>query len=224
MFFLTMLNRLRSWTAQGRVWPLIDYELLDLKERDLLRGVVLNAGCGWRDLGHLIDGTLVNQDLSWPGDTRTNVDIFSPLHEIPRVDGTFDCVICIAVLEHVINPVEVVREMFRVTKPGGYIVASVPFLQPEHKIPTDYQRYTKDGLRVLFENAGFVVEEVRPMFSVYHSLHWLTYEWLHLQNTVLFKALRVILLPPLSLMAHRSTLVSDVVASVFRLVARKPAV
>jgi len=216
------LNGLRHLAAQGSVWPSIDYELADLKARGLLRGIVLNAGCGWREIGHLVEGTIVNQDLSWPGDTRTNVDIFSPLHTIPRPDGTFDCVICIAVLEHVANPVEVVRELFRVTKPGGYMVASVPFLQPEHKIPTDFQRYTRDGLQALFTNAGFVVDEVRPMFSVYHSLHWITYEWLHMRDTFAYKALRIILLPLLLLKARRSTLVSDKVASVFRLIARKP--
>jgi len=219
-----MLNALRTVASQGSVWPSIDYELADLKVRGLLRGTVLNAGCGWREIGHLIEGTIVNQDLSWPGDKRTNVDIFSPLHTIPRPDSTFDCVICIAVLEHVVNPVEVVKELFRVTKPGGYMVASVPFLQPEHKVPTDFQRYTRDGLEVLFASAGFEVDEVRPMFSVYHTLHWLTYEWLHMRDTFAYKALRIILLPSLLLMSRRSTLVSDKVASAFRLIAKKPVV
>lgn len=217
-----MLDWLRALTSQGHIWPAIDYELIDLKDRGLLRGVVLNAGCGTRKIQHLVDGQLVNQDLRWPGDQRTYVDIFSPLHEIPRPDGTFDCVVCIAVLEHVINPTEVVREMFRVTKCGGYAVASVPFLQPEHKIPTDFQRYTKDGLRVLFENAGFVVEEVRPIFTVFHTLYWITYEWLHLRDTLLYKILRVLLLAPLSIATRRSKLTDDKLASVFRLLARKP--
>lgn len=115
-------------TAQRAVWPPIEYELLDLKARGLLRGTVLNAGCGWHDVGHLIEGTLINQDISWPGDTRTNVDIFSPIHRIPRPEGAFDTVLCIAVLEHVANPIEIVAEFFRVTKAGGRVIASVPFL------------------------------------------------------------------------------------------------
>jgi SAM-dependent methyltransferase len=211
-----------SLTSQGSVWPSIDYELGDLKARGLLTGTVLNAGCGWRDIRHLIDGTLVNQDLRWANDTRSNIDIFSPLHEIPRPDGTFDCVLCIAVLEHVAKPVEVVAELFRVTRQGGYVVASVPFLQPEHKVPTDYQRYTKDGLTLLFENAGFRVEETRPLFTVYHTLHWLVYEWLHMRRNLFYKSLRLLLLPPLTLLARHSTLVSDKVATAFRVVARKP--
>jgi SAM-dependent methyltransferase len=211
----------RRLTSQGSVWPSIDYELIDLRQRGLLKGMVLNAGCGWRDIRHLVDGTLVNQDISWPGDTRTNIDILSPLHEIPRPPGTFDCVLCIAVLEHVVNPIEVVNELFRVVKPGGYVIASVPFLQPEHKVPTDFQRYTRDGLTVLFRNAGFEIEEVRPMFTVYHTLHWLVYEWLHIRRTIGFKLLRLLLLPPLVLLAKHSTLVSDKTATCFRLIGRK---
>jgi SAM-dependent methyltransferase len=208
-------------TSRSSIWPPIDYELVDLKQRGLLRGLVLNAGCGWRDISHLVEGTLLNQDLRWPDEKRENVHIFSPLHEIPRPEATFDCVICIAVLEHVSNPAAVVAEMFRVTKPGGCVIASVPFLQPEHKVPTDFQRYTRDGLALLFTEAGFEIEEVRPMFSVYHTLHWLTHEWLHMRRTLLYKLLRLLLLPPLSIAAQRSTLVSDKVASCFRVVGRK---
>lgn len=95
------------------------------------------------------------------------------------------------------------------------------FWQPEHKIPTDFQRYTRDGLELLFTNAGFMVEDVRPIFTVYHSLHWLTYEWLHMRDAFIYKALRLLLLPTLVILSRRSALVSDNVASVFRLVARK---
>ena len=218
-----MLNAIRALTPQGAVWPPIDHELLDLKQRGLLTGKVLNAGCGWRDVSHLIDGELVNQDISWPGDERTNVDIVSPLESVPRPDGTFDCVLCLAVLEHVERPYEVTAELFRVLKPGGHLIASVPFLQPEHKVPTDFQRFTADGLCVLMRRHGFAVEEIKPLFSVYHTLHWIVFEWLRLSDSLRNKVLRVLLLPPLALMAKRSTLVSDKVASAFRVVARKPA-
>jgi SAM-dependent methyltransferase len=217
-----MLNWARKWTSQATVWPPIDYELVDIKERGLLRGLVLNAGSGWRDISHVVDGTLVNQDIAWPDDRRTNLDITSPLHEIPRPDGTFDTVLCIAVLEHVENPEDVTAEMFRVLKPGGRLIASVPFLQPEHKIPTDFQRYTRDGLSALVMRHGFAVEEIRPLFTVYHTLHWIVYEWLHIKNTFFYRLMRIMLLPMLAALAKNSTSVSDKVASVFRVIARKP--
>lgn len=219
---LRMLNRLRAMSAQSAIWPPIDAELVDLQKAGLLRGLVLNAGSGWRQVKHLVDGTVVDQDLSYPGDTRDNLDIASPLHEIPRADGTFDGVLCIAVLEHVENPAEVVAELYRVTKPGGFLVCSIPFLQPEHKIPTDFQRYTRDGQESLLKGAGYVIEQTIPLFTVWHTLHWIVYEMLQMRNTYTYKALRVVLLPTLVWLSKRSNLVSDKLASAFRVVARKP--
>ncbi|MFZ5779691.1 MAG: class I SAM-dependent methyltransferase [Pseudomonadota bacterium] len=217
-----MLNWLRALTNQSAVWPPIDAELDDLTQAGLLKGMVLNAGSGWREVRHLVDGTVVNQDLHYPGDARTNLDIVSPLHRIPKPDGTFDGVLCIAVLEHVENPVDVVAELFRVTKPGGFLVCTVPFLQPEHKIPADFQRYTRDGLEALLVKAGYEIEQTKALYTVWHTLHWIIYEWLHLRDTFLYRALRVLLLPPLVWLSRNSDVVSDKLATAFRVLARKP--
>lgn len=40
--------------------------------------------------------------------------------------GTFDFVICNHVIEHVANPIKLVREIFRIVAPGGKIVLSAP--------------------------------------------------------------------------------------------------
>ena len=215
---ITVLRRL----VRQPSWPSIDSELIDLRNKGYLSGHVLNAGAGWRDIAHLVDGTLVNQDLSWPGDERTNIDIVSPIDNIPRPDNTFDAIICLAVLEHVEVPEQCVREFFRVVKPGGIVIASVPFLQPEHKVPTDFQRYTKDGLSTLFRKCGFEIEENKALFTVYHTLHWIVFEWLTLKNNVWYKILRVMLLVPLALLSQKSQLCSDKIASGFRIVVRKP--
>jgi hypothetical protein len=106
-----MITVLRRLVYQPVCQP-IDYELIDLKRKGYLSGHVLNAGAGWRDISHLVDGILVNQDLSWPGDERTNIDIVSPIDNIPRPDNTFDTIICIAVLEHVENPESVCGNFF----------------------------------------------------------------------------------------------------------------
>jgi SAM-dependent methyltransferase len=215
-----MLNWLRRQTS-GDIWPPIDYELVPYKH--LMNGVVLNAGSGWRDVSHLVGGDLVNQDLPYPGEDRKNLHIVSPLHEIPRPDGFFDCILNIAVMEHVGNPHEVMHELCRVLKPGGHMILSVPFLQPEHKVPTDFQRYTRDGLMRLCTDAGLTVIESKPIFSVYHTLHWIVREWLLMSDSISFRALRVALLPLLRAAARRSTLTSDIVASCFMVIARKEA-
>jgi SAM-dependent methyltransferase len=216
-----MINYIRKFKSQSPFSSIND-ELLEPQQSGYLKGKVLNAGAGWRDISHLIDGELVNQDIYWEGDERTNIDIYSPIHKIPVIDATFDAILCIAVLEHVENPEEVIPEFFRVLKPGGYVVASVPFLQPEHKVPTDFQRYTKDGLERLFSHWGFEIVSSRSLFTVYHTLHWIISEWLHLNSSFLYKVLRVIILPPLVLLSRKSNLTSDKLASAFQIVAKKP--
>ena len=216
-----MINIIRKWTSKGIVWPPIEYELNEYRKKGLLKGLILNAGAGWRDISNLVDGKLINQDLTWPGDDRKNIDIFSPLHRIPKEDNAFDTILCIAVLEHVENPEEVVPELYRVLKPGGNLIASVPFLQPEHKVPKDYQRYTKDGLVRLFSHHGFIILEAKPLFSVYHTIYWIIHEWLHLRNGTVYKALRVLLLPPIAILARNSKLKSDILASSFQIHATK---
>lgn len=41
-------------------------------------------------------------------------------------DATFDFVICNHVIEHVANPIKLVRDVFRITRPGGTVVLSAP--------------------------------------------------------------------------------------------------
>lgn len=217
-----ILNKIRYWSSQSVIWPPIDAELTHARSLGLLRGYVLNAGAGTREIGHLIDGTLVNQDIRWPDESREHIHIYSPLSNIPRAEATFDTIVCIAVLEHVESPHAVLAEFYRVLKPGGYVIASVPFLQPEHKIPTDFQRYTLDGLRLLFAHSGFDVIEVITLFSPYHTLHWILYEILSDLPTSVSKIMRYSLLPIIALLAQRSKAKNSRVASAFQIIVQKP--
>ena len=45
---------------------------------------------------------------------------------LPHPTGDFDVVICLEVLEHLVNPAIVTREIARVLKPGGLALVSVP--------------------------------------------------------------------------------------------------
>jgi len=113
------------------VWPGLEEEIGEYKT--YFKGKVLNAGAGLRDLSSVVDGTLVNQDI--PQGLHNNIYIYSPIHDIPVDDDHFDAVICNAVLEHVANPIEVVREIHRVLKPGGYFYLSIPFYNPSTSTP-----------------------------------------------------------------------------------------
>lgn len=113
---------------------------------------VLNAGSGPRELGP----QCINVDLfAFPG-----VDVVSDLRHLPFKDHTFDAATCEQVLEHVPSPHAVVAELMRVVKPGGLIHIASPFVFPWHPSPSDYTRWTQEGLRSLFPDCAVEREGV----------------------------------------------------------------
>ena len=69
------------------------------------------------------------------------VDIVANAFELPIETETVDCIFNLGMLEYVSNPEIIVREMNRVIKPGGTIIAAIPFMQPFHAAPRDYHRW-----------------------------------------------------------------------------------
>lgn len=87
----------------------------------------------------------VNLDLiAAPG-----VDVRADAHALPFGDAVFTRVECDAVLEHVRDPAQVVREIERVLAPGGWAHVVTPFCHPFHEYPKDYRRFSVDGLKEL---------------------------------------------------------------------------
>lgn len=215
---LERVRRLEPRLEVGDLFPPLESELVGYEH--LFVGKVLNAGAGHRDISHVLPGTLVNQDIE-TGLHNENIDVFSPLHEIPFDDGHFDAIICNAVLEHVENPHEVVAEFHRVLRPGGVLYLCVPFMQPEHLDPTDFQRYTSDGLATLARDHGFDVREVTGVHSVYSTLGWIFIEWLRPFPGWKGQLLRWLTYPVIRRKALTSTNHVHSLASSYRLVATR---
>lgn len=82
------------------------------------------------------------QTKKW--ETR-GIEIVSDIVEIPIDKNSFDAILCTEVLEHVPDPVKVLREFDRILKPGGYLVLTAPFCSLTHFSPyhfsTGFNRY-----------------------------------------------------------------------------------
>lgn len=79
-------------------------------------------------------------------------DIIGDIHHMPFTDNTLEAVICLAVLEHVENPIQAWNEIYRTLKPGGLALIYVPFLYYYHAEKGyygDYWRFTKDTIKLL---------------------------------------------------------------------------
>jgi SAM-dependent methyltransferase len=93
---------------------------------------------------------------------------------VPLADASVDSVVIQSVLEHVRSAPDVVQEIVRVLRPGGYCYAEVPLLQGFHGDPNDFQRFTTEGLKVLF--GAFEVVEIGVSVGPFSSLCWVARE------------------------------------------------
>ena len=94
-------------------------------------GLLLDAGCGTGDLWRVLSGRFA-------GCTGVDAVRYAGLPEdvtflaanldgaLPLADASVDTAAAIEVIEHLENPRAFVRELVRVTKPGGWIVVSTP--------------------------------------------------------------------------------------------------
>lgn len=83
--------------------------------------------------------------------SKLNVDFCEDIHKTTIRSNSFDTVFMIEVLEHLYNPFEAIRQVRRILKKGGRVIATTPFIYPYHSEPYDYFRYTKHGLKRIFK-------------------------------------------------------------------------
>ena len=130
------------------------------------QGVVIDIGCGEKPKRRIFE-PFVAQHIGLDHPTMQhnsqNVDIFATAYYIPSANNSFDTVLCTAVLEHLEEPLHALQEAYRVLKPGGYAIYTVPFFWHLHEEPRDFYRYTKYGLQYLFTKASFEIVELRPL-------------------------------------------------------------
>lgn len=114
---------------------------------------------------------IINLDIShYP-----NTDIVADAHQMPFLDNTLDGVIIKNVFEHIRDPIKVRNELLRVLKPGGRIFAKVPFMQPFHAVPDDYQRFSVNGLKEFFKDFEIIEEGIAVGSS--SAISWMLMEY-----------------------------------------------
>jgi SAM-dependent methyltransferase len=145
-----------------------------------LKGRLIDIGCGSKPYSHLISAYIsehVGVDRQDTLHDQSNIDLFGTAYQIPCPKESFESAICTAVLEHLEEPELALRECYRVLKHEGIAIYSVPFIWHLHEEPRDFYRFSKYGLKYLFEKVGFEILELKAL-----SGFWITFGQLLVYN------------------------------------------
>jgi len=131
-----------------------------------LNGAVLDVGAGQSPWRGWLPTTTTYQgiDIGYAADFGMQPKVPDVIYyagaEMPLSDNAYDAVLCVEVLEHAQDPRLLLLEISRVMKGGADLFLTVPWSARRHHIPHDYRRFTRDGLALLLDEAGFDAVEI----------------------------------------------------------------
>lgn len=159
-------------------------------------GKILDIGCGTGSLmlqltlsGYNVSGADLSDECIRL--TKDRMKTFAPdakpiikrcnAEDINFSDGQFDALIAAEILEHVEDDRRAVKEFYRLLKPKGICLITVPANQNLWDISDEMaghkRRYSRDDLMRLFNSQPFKVEKVLfmgfPIMRLYHRIVFL---------------------------------------------------
>lgn len=149
-----------------------------------INGSLIDIGCGTKPYSDLLAPYVTSHigiDQHNTLHDQSNIDRYGTAYDLPAEDDEFDCALCTAVLEHLEEPELALKECHRVLKRGGAAIYSVPFIWHLHEEPRDFYRYSKYGLKYLFEKVGFEIIAMKAL-----SGFWVTFGQLFVYNIYRF--------------------------------------
>jgi len=91
------------------------------------------------------------------------IDFVCEITRVPLPDASLDAILCTEVLEHVTDPVAVVREFARLIKPGGRVLLTAPFGSGLHMEPYHYHTgFTHYWYQHWLPAVGFAIDSITP--------------------------------------------------------------
>lgn len=153
----------RHWWFASRTRALLNMMDREVPSRDLK---VLDVGCGAGNMIHhlsrygQVKGVEIDpRPVAVAHQRGYDVDLGDATQGLNYQDASFDTVSALDVIEHNEDDMSILREVYRVLKPGGHAVITVPAFMwlwsHNDDINAHLRRYTAAELRRKLQEAGF---------------------------------------------------------------------
>jgi SAM-dependent methyltransferase len=144
-----------------------------MQYKHYMKGKLLDFGCGSKPYINLFQvSEYIGTDIAVSGHDHHNehIDVYYDGKTLPFDENTFDSILCSEVFEHLFNLEDILKELYRVLKPGGYMLVTVPFVWDEHEVPYDFGRYSSFGIKHLMEKHGFKMEAYHKSTTYFQTI------------------------------------------------------
>ncbi|MDP2924121.1 MAG: class I SAM-dependent methyltransferase [Candidatus Omnitrophota bacterium] len=85
-------------------------------------------------------------------------------------DNSFDTILNVHVLEHVFEPIKMVKEISRVLKINGYAIFLIPQTSTMHMAPHHYYNFTRFWIKEVMERVGLDIVQIKPLGGLWSSM------------------------------------------------------
>ncbi len=130
------------------------------------KNIILDAGCGtgsniifFNQFGRTYGIDISSVATKFCRTRGIKNVVTGDVSKLPYKSNFFDIVSCMDVLEHIENEEKAIKEIFRVLKPGGALILTVPalpFLFSKHdNAQGHFRRYNRNYLRKILVLSGF---------------------------------------------------------------------
>lgn len=127
------------------------------------QAAILDVGAGRGDFADLLEGFnyLALDVYPYP-----EVDIVCDLTLAdPFKQASFEAILLMNVLEHIYNTHAMLARLSGLLKPGGVLLAAIPFMVKMHQVPVDFVRYTHYALELLGQEHSLQVERLEGFYD-----------------------------------------------------------
>jgi SAM-dependent methyltransferase len=149
---------------EGSTWRQANWRFLEKVIGNLpQKAVILDFGAGHGDFNQVLcKRTVIALDV-FPYE---EVDLVCDIQKaVPFKKSSFDVIVLMNVLEHVQQPVKLLKTLATLLHPSGSLVITVPFLLKLHQMPYDFYRFSHHQLENMGHAAGLEIAAIEGYYD-----------------------------------------------------------